>query len=495
MQLSEQQLAVVQAIAHNDKDVRVDARAGTGKTTTIIAATKTAQEHGAVTFFAFNKSIANELKRRAPPGVNVQTLHSFGFRAVRSFYEDVFVDEDKSVTLIEKAPWLPEGSPHRQTWLATNRRGYYHPVKKLTGLVKNLLCESDPETLSELCDIYDVNTDGLKTDVLFDLVQKVLHYGTPDSSETSITIDYDDMIYLPAVLPWIEIPTYDWTFCDEAQDINPAQRHLVLGSAKGGRICFVGDPFQAIYGFRGADTNSMNNIQAALESEERTVVTLPLTKTRRCPKTVVKVAQQWVPDIEALDEAPDGLVRYVAREGFQADHGDMVLCRTNAPVVRAAYALLREKKRVRIQGRDLGMTIVSLVRGFKATTIEELEDRLGAYHERQLASIQRRYATKPSKLKNNTDALNDKVEVVRILIEQYDSPEELMHACMNIFSDEGAMLGQILCSTVHRAKGLESSRVWILQTGFQGSDGQAGNVAYVACTRAMRELVYVRWDE
>lgn len=49
---------------------------------------------------------------------------------------------------------------------------------------------------------------------------------------------------------------YRWVCVDEYQDINRAQYELVPLLAPGGRgLCVIGDPDQAIYGFRGSDTS------------------------------------------------------------------------------------------------------------------------------------------------------------------------------------------------------------------------------------------------
>lgn len=74
-------------------------------------------------------------------------------------------------------------------------------------------------------------------------------------------LDVDDFIVLPARL-LTEEPTFasarTWwhrhVFVDEAQDLNPAQLHLLmllLGAEPD--LCMVGDPDQAIYGWNGAD--------------------------------------------------------------------------------------------------------------------------------------------------------------------------------------------------------------------------------------------------
>ena len=74
----------------------VQARAGTGKTTTIIEATNRLNGDISGLLCAFNKNIAVELEGRiANKGFQAQTLHSIGFRAVRMFWENIRLESSR----------------------------------------------------------------------------------------------------------------------------------------------------------------------------------------------------------------------------------------------------------------------------------------------------------------------------------------------------------------------------------------------------------------
>ena len=67
-------------------------------------------------------------------------------------------------------------------------------------------------------------------------------------------IDFDDMIWLPVALN-LPIPmTFDFLIVDEYQDSNITQQELALRFCPSGRMVIVGDRYQSIYQFRGADT-------------------------------------------------------------------------------------------------------------------------------------------------------------------------------------------------------------------------------------------------
>src|SRR5258708_2097894 len=67
-------------------NIIVDAKAGSGKTTTIVEGMKYIPREGLmpprIVFLAFNKSIADTLSRKCPTGVMCSTFHRLGRRAL-----------------------------------------------------------------------------------------------------------------------------------------------------------------------------------------------------------------------------------------------------------------------------------------------------------------------------------------------------------------------------------------------------------------------------
>src|SRR5271170_7494682 len=89
-------------ISKNTDHTVVIARAGSGKTSTIVEGFKYIPKGKKTLMVAFNKAIADELKQRAPSYVECSTLHSLGFRALKQVYgNDVVLEYDKSRFLIE----------------------------------------------------------------------------------------------------------------------------------------------------------------------------------------------------------------------------------------------------------------------------------------------------------------------------------------------------------------------------------------------------------
>jgi superfamily I DNA/RNA helicase len=101
-------------------------------------------------------------------------------------------------------------------------------------------------------------------------------------------IDFDDMLWLPVILGH-KFSTLDWLFVDEAQDTNDIQIEILERSlGHSSRFVAVGDPHQAIYGFRGANSDALDKIVARFACR-----TLPLSVSYRCSKAVVAEAQKF----------------------------------------------------------------------------------------------------------------------------------------------------------------------------------------------------------
>ena len=181
------------------------------------------------------------------------------------------------------------------------------------------------------------------------------------------SIDFTDMIWLPVrwqlhARPWFR--AYKWLFVDECQDLNQAQLTLALmlaGQVEGyarepGRILFVGDPYQAIMGFAGADCDSYSNI-----IEQAKATQLPLSTCYRCPTSHINLVKRLFPGIpiEPRVNAPAGSIRTIPETQLkqQLKTGDMVLSRKTAPLVNLCIRLIADGLRATVKGRDIGESL------------------------------------------------------------------------------------------------------------------------------------------
>jgi DNA helicase-2/ATP-dependent DNA helicase PcrA len=450
----------------------VIARAGSGKTSTITESVNYLSPSEDIMLCAFNKGIQTELEARAPAYVRVKTLHGIGFGALAYGAGGKFkVDEAKVKGIIKELQKIDYGP-------LCMPEGRYK-LRRLTGLAKNTLAETQKDIV-DLAYNHDIEDgEDYNAEEMAEIVLKIMDRCANDIQ----TIDFDDMLWLPHKLDHSPYPQ-DVVFVDEAQDLNAAQFSLVrkmLG--QWGRMIAVGDDKQAIYAWRGA---GYNVIPALIE--EFDAKTLPLSITYRCPKKVVEVANAVVPDFYAAPDAEDGIFEDATREQMiaEAKPGDFVLSRTNAPLISACLEFLQRDIPASIAGRDLATTLIKLARKPKVTSCAQLRSWLTKFLQSEKERLE------VEDYDQRYEYIKDKVSCLMVLSDKMASVDDLTRRIENIFSDKDDR-SVILCSTVHKAKGLERDRVWLLRNTFHidNSGGQERNVYYVGVTRAHKALYFV----
>ena len=472
------------------ENILIKAYAGTGKTTTIVEAVKLLPKDKNITFLAFNKHIQEELKTKLPEYVRCYTTYGIGTGAIKRKYGDsIQFDEFKADKIIQKKAKSWDLNDEFDDEEAIDF--YLNSIKKLANLCR-LSLTTKPEFIPYIADRYDVN---LKKPKDIKRVLKVLDEMSTDRK----TYDYTDMIYLPAIDNGIWFFPQDYVFVDEIQDLNRCQIRIVEKVLKKdkvtkkitGRLISVGDFFQGVYGFNAADEKSFE----WFEKFQNTKI-LPLSVSFRCSQAVIREAQKIVPDIKALPDAPEGCVR----DGSviaEAQSGDFILCRTTMPLVKLFFEFLTQKKKAIIKGSDIGLHLIELIG--KINSIEKLI----TFWETELANFKR--DLKAEGILNPYEhsgysALQDKVMTLLFLAKLTDSIEGLKNSIKTIFTDE---IQGIVLSTVHRIKGLESNRVFIIRPDLLPMKNVKGwqyiqeqNLFYVAITRARLELIYDRtWTD
>jgi DNA helicase-2/ATP-dependent DNA helicase PcrA len=502
--------------------VIVVARAGTGKTTTLIEGLKRikglptsitpspqqaavweqmalSKDARSICFVAFNKAIATELQRRVPDGCDAMTMHSLGYRAVMKSLDKQGPNQYAVLDLICEEL---EGD-YRQ--LRKNKANVLTATNHLVSLCKqNLILEPSEEMLEELCWYYDVELGTDRAEV-FGLVPTILeHCKSPKGR-----ITFDDMIWLPVALN-LPTPRHELLLVDEAQDLNRCQQELAL--KVGERLIFVGDPAQSIYGFAGADVESIPRLTQRLSQSEVGCVQLPLTVTRRCGKAIVRLAQDYVPDFEAHESNGPGRVSYarlgMPRQGEaevtgptyadEVEDGDYVVCRLNAPLVSQCFKFLRQGRKAIIRGRDIGAGLVSIINKLTGGVEQQCRSfmaELSDWYENETAKEQ----SKKFPSENKITGIQDRFDCLVCFMEGCATTTDMIRKIEGIFSDDQTT--GVMFSSIHKIKGLEAKRVFWLQVFFTGARKgkqvqshvaqQERNLGYVATTRAIEELTIV----
>jgi DNA helicase-2/ATP-dependent DNA helicase PcrA len=110
-----------------------------------------------------------------------------------------------------------------------------------------------------------------------------------------------------------ELSSYDYVFVDEYQDLNKAEQELITLLSLNSNLMIIGDEDQSIYqSFRHANPEGIRTFSDVNEG----TVDYPLDECRRCPRRVVKIADDFIQnnqnrDIRHLNprpQNPDGTI-------------------------------------------------------------------------------------------------------------------------------------------------------------------------------------------
>lgn len=490
------QQAIFKFIQQGRGSAIVKAVAGSGKTTTVLKSLDFIPTGLSVQLFAFNSSIAAELRERVGDRRNVRasTFHSVGFGAVCKH--------------LQKRPneVRTDGGKCRKLFRATQGEEtvelYGDFVCRLVGFAKGVgigaLTPDVDDRWYELIRHHDLYLDAEDADeaTAVRLARELLAASNAAARDGSI--DFDDHLYLP--LLWrLRLWQNDFVFIDEAQDVSPVRLALAkLALRPGGRLVAVGDPKQSIYGFAGSALDAMDVIQ-----REFSCVELPLTVSYRCARGIVAKAQTIVPYIEAAEGAPEGEVLNLPLRGTperpecaldRLTAHDAVLCRNTAPLVALAYDLIAKGTPCVLLGRDIGTGLVNLVRQMRAKNLDNMLAKLDRYEEREVA----KYTAKGEEQK--AEAVADRALCVRTVADNLHENERTLPALVarleDMFSDTN---GALTLATVHRLKGREYDTVAVLKPDLMPSKwarqewqmASELNLCYVAWTRAKHTLIFL----
>jgi DNA helicase-2/ATP-dependent DNA helicase PcrA len=503
---SAQQQAFFTWIKDASGSLVLEAVAGAGKSTTLLEGT--ARMEGYIFLGAYGKAAADDLKEKArekgfeKQTLRIGTIHSQCSRTWAGAAPDAKLDEKKVPNLVRALAENPLTDKALANVLAT----YSGIICKMVSLGKGFLMGvpgGDPAT-AKARDVHNVVVwdklgafysawEDLPEDVhAQDIIPAIIAVFEASARMCMSCIDFDDQIYAPLRFN-ARFFKQDWVLGDEWQDANPARREAVRRMLKpGGRAVFCGDSRQAIYGFTGAGSDSLDRTAAAFSASR-----LPLTVTYRCPKAVVAYVHQWVSHIEAHPDAPEGVVRTLA-PAKDADGKDMpwflaqrpeptdaILCRYNKPLVDLAFAMLRNGIACKVEGRDIGKNLVTLATRWKVTTLNALQNKLEAYRVKE--------TEKAGDNERKAQDVADRVDTLMVFVDACRAKGQ--HSLDCVVAEINALFADnvkgvtTLCSG-HKSKGREWGRVYWLQAACRTKRAlqpweqtQEDNISYVIGTR------------
>lgn len=477
MKWSKYQEDIFSAVEGSSSNLIIDAVAGSGKSTTLVEIAKRANTPGIS--LAFNKRIAEELNTKLDSSslVSAMTLNALGHRAWTAAIgrPRLTLDTNKLISLAKDIEGIAADEFMEVVNLAKFARSSGLVPKGSKGLFHSLLDDTDM-TWEMISLHYDVDTFN------FDAARALLRLSIERSYDGYI--DFDDQIYMSTLFGG-RFNEYQLILVDETQDLSPLQHQMLKRlSRPTSRLIAVGDPFQSIYGFRGAMDGSMGELQQAFS-----MTPLPLSVCYRCGKNIVREAQRIVPHIESFDGSPEGSVQRLPSWSISDfPPGSAVICRNNAPLFAIAMALLADHRPVNFVGRDIV--------GGLSKIIDKITKKVNMGIQQFLVSLEH-WATNEIALKPRREGIVlDKQESLIALADGVRDTEELKSVLSKLQSSSPSA---IHVSSIHRAKGLEWSTVyfldeWRIPSKYAIQDWQVtqeNNCRYIAVTRAKSSLNYI----
>lgn len=231
-------------IIHAGGDIKINAVAGSGKTTTIIAYAKARPANARILYLAFNRSVRIEAQKKfAAQGLTnvvVETAHSLAYKSVvlKNGYR-VAAAGYKTHELAAMLGLKGNGEKHHEFILANH-------ISKFIAF----FCNSDKTKVKDIEYTGTVADPVARTFVkrFYPFIEKQTRnvLAKMDRGEIEVTHDF----YLKKFQLQNPVLPYDYILFDEGQDASPAMLDIFLKQPATKVI--VGDTHQQIYGWRYA---------------------------------------------------------------------------------------------------------------------------------------------------------------------------------------------------------------------------------------------------
>lgn len=362
--LTAEQEMIIEAFIHNASIffVKADADAGVGKTTLAkqIAARIRALPSELTTgiIMAFSATPSKELMAELPANWVSATVHSCGNNAVCAFYglEPMGSNEYKTSNILRAEYGEPEN---------VETKALYTIVGHIVDMMKNQAWDENVSTADIVAKAkYYNKTIHSDVEQMCSMARKVIAISRSPEGIRDHGHDFADQIWLP-VINNLPIARYRYVIVDEAQDSNICRMIYAIRSLlPGGKLLFVGDKDQAIFGFTGADTTAMDTFaDRIVEMTGLPVHSYPITVNWRCPSIIIELTQLIHPSIKARPNAPRGSVHIISDDQLLdiVKPGDVILSRINANLIRTAYQLIKKGIGAVVLGRKIGQNIKDLI--------------------------------------------------------------------------------------------------------------------------------------
>lgn len=439
--LNEEQLA---AIYCEDEVVYVNSGAGTGKTTTLVNYAESYPEDDIV-YLVFNSSMKKSAKSKFPSNTKIYTIDSLAYNLTL----DIFGSRSLIKTI--SVHFMIDLIPELKSIYSVNKREALKKAIEYISIFNSFLMSDVKEIEHDVYDLYlkmiDPESDLPITHAV------ILKY-------FSENYDFDNI-------------KFDAILIDEAQDLNLQMLHII-NKIKSKKI-FVGDPKQAIYGFR----NTINVFNTAEKQ-------FKLTHSYRFGSNIAEYVEQKT--ITAYGE-PDFVIT-----GMSSCNGTIITDNTeltgpyNAYITRTNAHMFDKAFELSLAGKTVSIPFDWDVIKEMLTSLFYL--RSGLLHKIPETSVINKYKTYQSFI--DITELGGDIDL-KFMLTVLDKHGSQILDNIKVLERQlsSARHADVIIMTAHKSKGLEFYSVEVgvdFQPYTSKTSVEEKNLIYVAMTRAMENL-------
>lgn len=482
MQFTQEQLKILSSTGN----IKINAVAGSGKTTTIIEYARQLPSTVSIIYIAFNKTVKEEASRKINElglkNIVVETAHSLAFKYIVPYSRYTLKANGYKTQELPAILELPTGSQKHYAYIIAN-----HVIK-----LASLFCNSNKHKVEELDYLATIDNElsyqFVQTYLPIIIMQTRVFLAKMNSGQIEITHDF----YLKKFQLTQPVLPYEYILFDEAQDASAAMLEVVLNQ-KAQKV-IVGDTHQQIYSWRYA-VNSLEQVP---------FTTFHLTHSFRFNDNVAALANDVLNFKKLIAEKPV-LENIIGIGKSKTITTKATVARTNIGLLMAAIDYVTNSKKVKkiyFEGNITSYTY--------ADDGTSLYDVLFLFKQ-QKTKIKDELLQSMKEFKDLEDYVEKTADMqLGMLIEIVKEYEDEIFDILKILKEKHVTLqekntAEMIFTTVHRCKGLEYDEVYLAED-FITKDRlekqiEAGasplkllqlneeiNLFYVAVTRAKTKL-------
>lgn len=459
---AEQALAVEKF--STSKSLKINAFAGTGKTTTLRVMGEATQRKGL--YLAFNRSVADYASRLFPSNVECRTIHSLAFRQMRN----EFKSEEKLIGATNRNQVASLLSV-QNLQIGAQSFADRQVASLVLATLKVFMHSSDTELRTEhmpmwgiLCKLSDIERKKV-AEVVCQYAKRLWQIMVDPLDRTPL--GHDGYLKLWA-LGRPKLPA-DFVLLDEAQDSNPVMLDVL--SRQAAQVIYVGDRHQQIYQWRGA-VNAMEQVRTTHETY--------LTQSFRFGPMIANLANQV---LKRLGEETLLIGNPNVNSKIGNATANAIITRTNAMLVGMVVRELENEGRPYVEGGT--QELLRLLEGVSALQRNQRCDQPEFFGFKNWREFQE-FATSDE---------GAEWRMLVGLVEEY-TVDALIQTLSSVA--ENPRESTVILSTTHKAKGREWDHVELAEDfnvevkdkdePLKDYEREELRIMYVALTRAKQSL-------